>query len=115
MRYLILIALLFSFSAIADSGKLDWVAPTEREDGAQLSPSEIGGFRLYNSSGQIGGDIPPNIRTLDITIENVEQTLHMTTYDTDGRESAPSQPVIVAAGKGNPLPQTETITITIGN
>ena len=81
--------------------RLDWVAPTEREDGFTLSLSEISSFKIYY--GSIAGDyqntvtISDNtVTTYDLTIDTVPpHYIVMTTVDSYGRESVYSEMVTV--------------------
>ena len=73
---------------------ISWIAPVEREDGTPISMSEIGGYKVYYGTAQ-------NVYANQVEISgsaNMQATLRnlapgtyyivITTYDTDGRESA---------------------------
>lgn len=80
---------------------LSWVAPSEREDGAGLSPADIAGFRIYY--GAKSGDYT---NTIDIDDHTATQMVlaglpsgtyfvAVTAVDVDGRESTYSAEVVV--------------------
>ena len=80
---------------------LSWVAPSEREDGTGLSPSEIAGFRIYY--GVTSGDYS---NTVDIDDHTATQAVlaglpsgtyfvTVTAVDVDGRESTYSAEVVI--------------------
>jgi len=47
----ILLCLMISFSAFADTNNLSWTAPTKRVDGTVLAPTEIKEYEIrYGSS-----------------------------------------------------------------
>lgn len=73
--------------------QLTWIAPVERANGDPLSPSEIGGYRVYY--GKTAGNYPNQLDINDGTADQTTLTVPlgvyfiiMTTYDVDGRESA---------------------------
>lgn len=79
---------------------LTWVAPVARSDGSPLSLADIDGFRVYY--GTSAGSYPNIVDVTDgsqtsVTIAGViAGTYHvvMTTYDTNGLESAYSPELI---------------------
>ena len=81
--------------------KLNWIAPSEREDGTPLSLSEIAGYRIYYGSST--GAYPNLIEMMDgsaveVNLNNLSPGLYyfvITTLDTDGRESAFSEEVMI--------------------
>ena len=86
---------------LSSSAKLSWVAPSEREDGTGLSPSEIAGFRIYY--GASTGDYS---NTFDVDDHTATQAIidglpsgtyfvTVTVIDVDGRESSYSDEVVV--------------------
>ena len=89
-----------SSSSSSSSPSLSWVAPSEREDGAALSPSEITGFRIYygTESGNYSNtvDIDDHTATQAVLtgIPSGDVYIVMTTIDADGRESSFSAPEI---------------------
>jgi hypothetical protein len=95
-------------NSIADGGPaaisalgLNWVAPSEREDGTGLALSEIAGYRIYY--GTTAGVYQNQIDINDHTAEQAQIAyipvgryyVVMTTIDTEGRESAYSSEVVV--------------------
>ena len=80
---------------------LSWVAPSEREDGTGLSPSEIAGFRIYY--GVTPGDYSDAIDIDDHTatqavlagLPSGTYFVTVTTVDVDGRESLYSAEVVI--------------------
>ena len=80
---------------------LSWVAPSEREDGAGLSLSEIAGFRIYY--GVTSGDYSNTIDVDDHTatqavlagIPSGTYYVAVTVVDVDGRESLYSDEVVI--------------------
>lgn len=102
MRYLIL--LLLSFTAFADNATVTYDAPTERVDGTPLAPSEIGGFNVYDSQGNVVKQLAGDVRDFQVTSTSALQSLYVTTVDTVGRESAYSAEVIIPAGVPDPKP-----------
>jgi len=79
---------------------LSWVAPSEREDGSGLSPSEIAGFRIYY--GTESGSYPNMVNVDDHTATEAALAdlpsgtyyIVMTTVGTDGLVSAFSGPEV---------------------
>ena len=95
----LLIALLDCRVAFAESKLLTWTAPTEREDGTPLSLSEIHSYTAYVSEGNNSHaitDISSIDTSLMITLYPGDNTINMTTVDTEGRESARSNDVFLA-------------------
>ena len=80
---------------------LSWVAPSEREDGTGLSPSEIAGFRIYY--GAKSGDYSNAVNIDDHTatqavlagLPSGTYFVAVTTVDVDGRESLYSTEVVI--------------------
>jgi len=83
------------------SGLPSWNAPSEREDGTALSPAEIAGYRVYY--GTVEGVYPNQLTVIDDklakgdidSIPSGKYFVVVTTIDTEGRESAFSEVVIV--------------------
>ena len=79
---------------------LAWVAPVEREDGTPISMTEISGYRVYY--GMSEGDYTHEVDvkdsdTMQVTLDSLIPGTYyivVTTYDTEGRESAYSSPVV---------------------
>ena len=78
---------------------LSWTAPLEREDNQPISLSEIAGYKVY-----YGTEENTYPHSIDIsngsanghTIENLSSGIYyltLTTYDTAGRESKPSDEI----------------------
>lgn len=90
------------------SAELSWTAPTSREDGTPLAPSEIAEYRIYHA---VGGDIDPEgdptivssgnaeIVTIDLAPRAAPYSIQfaVTAVDTDGKESTLSNIEIVTA------------------
>jgi hypothetical protein len=97
IKYLIL-ALMVT-NVYAAPVQLDWVPILEREDDTQMSIDEVGGFRVYEQGETVKiADVSDNTATsviLDLPTGLVYD-LVVTTYDTEGRESRPSEAVNVA-------------------
>ena len=78
---------------------LSWTAPLEREDNQPISLSEIAGYKVYYGTEE--NTYPHSIdisngAASDHTIENLSSGtyyLTLTTYDTAGRESKPSEEI----------------------
>lgn len=117
MKYMIIVGLLLGFAApdaFADTDTVCWTAPTQRSDNTPLPPTEIGGYNVYGPGGLMQGNVTGTC--VDILATSVEQIIHITAFDTDGRESIPSQTVVIAPGKSAPNPPTGvTVTRSIGN
>ena len=88
-------------SPVSSVPNLSWVAPSEREDGTGLSPSEIASFRIYY--GVTSGDYS---ETIDIDDHTATQAVlaglpsgsyfvAVTVVDVDGRESLYSAEVVI--------------------
>lgn len=100
----LLIALLFPLIAFADTATITYDAPTEREDNSPLLPSEISGFKVYDSTGTLVKQLPSDARGFTQATSSVIQSLFITTIDTDGRESGYSQEATIPATIANPKP-----------
>ena len=80
---------------------INWVAPSEREDGTVLLLSEISHYTLYygrvkHEYSILVDNIEPSLTKLDISsLFSGKRWLAMTTTDVDGRESSYSIPVRV--------------------
>lgn len=134
MRYLIAAALLLSssiaFGAEATS-KLTWEPPTARVDGTSLAQGEIAEYRVYyavdgevttdSTTVAIGPDATSESVTLDLAPRQEPYTVSFaaTTVDTDGRESALSDPASKTFNVGstaNPNPPNSlTFTVSCGD
>ena len=92
---------LSSSSPALNTLNLSWVAPSEREDGAGLSLSEIDGFRVYY--GVTPGDYSNIIDVDDHTatqavlagLPSGTYFVAVTVVDVDGRESLYSDEVVI--------------------
>jgi hypothetical protein len=86
---------------VTGSVTLSWTAPVAREDETPISMSEIKGFRIYYGTVE-----PPGVLNYTIKIDDAyadKKTLNglapgnynfvLTTIDTEGRESVPSEMV----------------------
>ena len=86
--------------SITDIRNLNWVAPSERENGSGLSPSEIAGYRIYY--GTESGSYPNVIYIDDHTatqailpdLTSGTYYVVMATVDTDGLVSTFSGPEV---------------------
>jgi len=116
----VIVALIF-INVLAASIGLTWVAPTQREDGTPLNPSEIAGYRIYY--GTAPGDYQTQITVNDpyatsFTIGGLAPATYyfvMTTIDTDGRESLYSSEIVMVIQGSGAFPNTVTnIILTIG-
>jgi len=78
---------------------LNWTAPSTRSDGTPISLANINGYRIYHgtSPGNYTNveDVPDGTATTAVVTDVPAGTHYvvMTTYDTDGRESAQSQEI----------------------
>ena len=102
---LVLIVVLFLVACSGGDGGssssgLGWVAPSEREDGTGLSPSEIAGFRIHygtesgNYSNTIDIDDHTATQAMLADVPSGTYFVVMTTVDTEGRESLFSAPEV---------------------
>ena len=134
MRYLIALALALAapFAVGADAtSQLTWEPPTERVDGTALTAQEIAEYRVYyavdgivttdSTMVTIGPDATSESVTIDLTPRQDEYTVNfaITTVDTDGRESALSEPAsktfkVSSPAAPNP-PTSLTFTISCGD
>ena len=134
MRYLITLLLALStplaLGAEATS-QLSWEPPTERVDGTPIAASEIGEYRVYyavdgtvttdSTMVTIGPDATSKTVTIDLKPRQDLYTVNfaITTVDTDGRESALSDPAsktfqVNSTAVPNP-PTSLTFTISCGD
>jgi len=89
---------------------LSWIPPMEREDGNLLLLSEIEGYRLYISYKDYITDIPAVTfpgATTQYDLGGVPDGMRykLTAFDTDGRESALSNEVIINRTPSSPIIQ----------
>lgn len=114
-KILAVILLLASFGALAGQVKVDWIAPTEREDNTPLTQAEIGGYRVFDTNGDVLLiDTNTNLVTsivVDLPNGNT-YTLGVKTYDTEGRVSKYSTFVSVALDHAAPKSPTQ-VTATV--
>lgn len=107
LSYLLALSLVFPLvgcsggdgGSSSSSPSLSWAAPSEREDGAALNLSEIGGYRIYygTEAGVYSDSIDVNDPTAtDFTVQGIlpagDYFVVMTTIDYNGRESLWSAP-----------------------
>ena len=86
------------------ASQMAWVMPSEREDNTPISLTEIAGYRIY--FGDTRGDYPNQIEIndaydndFDINDMNLPAGTYyavVTTVDSDGRESAYSDEVVLS-------------------
>ena len=110
--------------AIADTARVTWQAPTEREDNTPIAPEEIAGFNVFDTQGVEVLEVcdpnparvtclPSAAREFTIPTTSAIRQLFMTTVDTDERQSVYSQAIVIPATVGNPKPVTGiTVTVT---
>lgn len=112
---LMLLALL-AVPAMAET--LSWTPPTERADGTPLDPmTEIAEYRLV--CGEVVTSIEPTVAEGEQYELTKHQVLpdygtwdcHMTTVDTDGLESEPSESVSITWDKAPPREPTDVLVI----
>ncbi|MBT8449111.1 MAG: hypothetical protein KJO69_05450 [Gammaproteobacteria bacterium] len=99
----LLFALLLPLSALADTVEVTFTPPIEREDGTLLPITDIQNYQVYvNGAPDI--TIPNTDNIGEIVLAPGLYDISVTTLDTDGRESAPSNVVSVQAKSppGNP-------------
>ena len=110
----LLLLLLLSSNVYADTGIFSYIAPIEREDKTELKQSEIGGYNVYvNDSIHPVSPLLPEALGFTIDLPSGKYTVEMTTFDTDGRESVRSTPVILDVPFKPQAPSSVTVTITI--
>jgi|AntRauTorcE11898_2_1112593.scaffolds.fasta_scaffold27459_3 hypothetical protein len=116
MKRLILTALLFSTTAMAET--LTWNPPTERADGTPLDPmTEIAEYRLV--CGEVVTSIDPTVAEGEQYEFRKHQVLpgygahdcHMTAVDTDGLESEPSMTLMLEWEQAAPRSPTDVLVI----
>lgn len=111
-KFLIVLVLALQITACSSGGSsnelgnlangilLSWTAPTERENGAGISLSEIAGYRVYygNSSGiypnQLNIEDSAAVRTVLSNLVSATYYIVVTTIDTEGRESTFSDEIV---------------------
>ena len=103
MKKFILLFLLLPLSVFADTVEVSFTPPIERADGSALPITEIQNYQVYVNGVQ---DITiPNTDNLgEVTLAPGLYDIYVTTLDSDGRESLPSNVVSVQAKSppGNP-------------
>ena len=98
-------ALLVVNAAVAATLEMTCTTPTEREDGTRLDKSEISHFNVY-LNGELTGRTAGNECAYSGPISGGEYDLTATTVDTNGLESAHSDPVSLVAPNAKPKPPT---------
>jgi len=82
--------------ALAETVQLGWNMPTTREDGTPITPGEVASYTAYINDVESVADIPGADTLLIIALQSGDQILTMTTIDIDGRESMPSNAVLLS-------------------
>ena len=103
MKNLLFIFFLLTGYVHADGIDGTFVPPTQREDGTVLTQAEIANYEVYlNDVASL--TVPAGATTFTLTLDPGTYSLYMTTVDTDGRISLPSNVVSVTAKSppGNP-------------
>lgn len=118
MKKLLPLLLLVAFQASAADLLIEWTAPTEREDGTSLAPSEIESFILRHTANDVVQDLVVLEGTArSHTLRNLENGTHVfqisTTAGTPGEFSDPVTDVIGDIPVSPANPTTITITTTI--
>ena len=101
---IILTGLALAVVSTVKAATITFEAPTEREDNTPLTPSEIAGFNVYTSTGEMVKQLAGDARTFDFPASSVTQSLYLTTVDTDGRESVYSQAAVIPKLIADPKP-----------
>ena len=86
---------------LADTMPVSWVAPTERTDGAVLNPEEISHYRVWVNDIVLPDSVPGTDTSVTLTLPPGDQTIYLTTVDTFGRESVPSESKFIPGGAPN--------------
>jgi len=91
-----------SSTIAAEAQTLNWAAPVAREDESPIAMSEIAGYRVYfgTETGNYTQSIEVNDAYIDaITLDELNTAgtyyIVLTTVDTDGRESAYSEEIVI--------------------
>lgn len=114
MRFIVTLLLILPLIVYADTGNVSYIAPTEREDNTPLLPSEIGGFRVYDNAGNIIMELAAAATSFTVPAQG--QTLYLTCFDTDGRESSFSQAINIPVSETSPkAPTIIEVFITTGS
>ena len=87
---------------VSEAQILNWTAPVAREDESSIAMSEISSYRIYfgTETGNYSQSIEVNDAYIDaITLDELNTAgtyyIVMTTIDTDGRESAYSEEIVL--------------------
>ena len=103
----LVIGILFGFMAAqaAQADTITFNPPTEREDGSPLPASEIDSYNVYDvGNGSVILSIPGTATSFDLPATSVDQSIALTTKDTDLRESTFSQVVVIPKLTTKPKP-----------
>lgn len=77
--------------------------PKEREDGTLLRPDEIKSYRVYQNDSMVK-ELLPTATSFEIDLLPGTYNINMTTVDTDLRESARSNTLVVVVLSGPKSP-----------
>lgn len=91
---------------VARADSITFTPPTEREDGSQLLPSEIGSYNVYDLGNPSTPELtlPGTATSFDLTPGSADRSFVITTKDTDGRESTYSQSFTIPKLTTRPKP-----------
>jgi len=103
MKYIILtiLAAIFWGTVLADTMPVSWTPPTERENGTALAPEEIANYRVFDNGTALPDLVPGTDTSVTLTLPPGDHEIYLTTIDTHGRESAPSNKKFVPGSVPN--------------
>jgi len=90
---------------MADTMPVSWTPPTERSDGSALTPPEIANYRVFDNDVALPDLVPGDATSVTLTLPPGDHRIYLTTIDTFGRESVPSEEKFVPGGAPNPPSQ----------
>ena len=102
----LLILLLLPLSVFANPVILTWTAPTEREDLTPLPQSEIAGYAIYcyQGSALVVNENIGNVTATTVDLPIGTSGCRLTTIDTDGLRSKPSNKAVIVVENSPPNP-----------
>jgi len=80
---------------------VSWTPPTERENGTALAPEEIANYRVFVNDVALPDLVPGTDTSVTLELPPGDQTIYLTTIDTHGRESVPSESKFVPGSVPN--------------